>query len=379
MMIPFVKTYLTGNEILNISEAIQSNASGDGHYTKECHAFLEKIITSQKCLLTTSCTSSLEMSAILSEVSSGDEVIMPSYTFVSTANAFISRGARVIFADIRKDTLNINEDIIEDLITEKTKAIIPVHYAGVSCNMDKIKKIAHKYNLLVIEDAAQGILSKYRNMPLGSIGDLGCFSFHATKNIVAGEGGALTINNIKFAERAEIIREKGTNRNQFLRGQVDKYTWVDVGSSFLPNELTAAFLIAQLKASRFITDERILIWNYYHKNFEDLEHAGLVRRPIIPEECTHNAHLYYLILKDSFIRDKFIFEMKKRDIQCTFHYIPLHSSPFYKNLYPKDNEHKFKVTNDLSSRIVRLPLWVGLKKFQDEIIENVRDVIKLLN
>ena len=378
-MIPFVKTYLTGNEILNISKAIQSNASGDGPYTKECHAFLEKIIISKKCLLTTSCTSSLEMSAILSEVSIGDEVIMPSYTFVSTANAFISRGARVIFADIRKDTLNINEDIIEDLISEKTKAIIPVHYAGVSCNMDKIKKIAHKYNLLVIEDAAQGILSKYRNMPLGSIGDLGCFSFHATKNIVAGEGGALTINNIKFAERAEIIREKGTNRNQFLRGQVDKYTWVDVGSSFLPNELTAAFLIAQLKASRFITDERILIWNYYHNNFEDLENAGLVRRPIIPEDCTHNAHLYYLILKDTFIRDKFIFEMKRRDIECTFHYIPLHSSPFYKNLYPEDNENKFEVTNDLSSRIVRLPLWVGLKKFQDKIIENVRDVIKLLN
>ncbi len=378
-MIPFVKTYLTGDEILNISEAIQSNASGDGPYTKKCHAFLEKIITSKKCLLTTSCTSSLEMSAILSEVSSDDEVIMPSYTFVSTANAFISRGAKVVFADIREDTLNINENLIEELISEKTKAIIPVHYAGVSCNMDEIKKIADKYNLLVIEDAAQGILSKYQNKPLGSLGDLGCFSFHATKNIVSGEGGAITINNIKFAERAEIIREKGTNRSLYLRGQVDKYTWVDVGSSFLPNELTAAFLIAQLKASKYITDERLLIWNYYHINFEDLENEGLVRRPIIPKDCTHNAHLYYLILKDSNIRDKFIFEMKRRDIQCTFHYVPLHSSPFYKSQYCIEDENKFTVTNDLSSRIVRLPLWVGINKFQDKIIENVIDVIKLLN
>ena len=319
------------------------------------------------------------MSAILSGVSSGDEIIMPSYTFVSTANSFISRGAKVVFADIRSDTLNINEDLIEGLITKKTKAIVPVHYAGVSCNMSKINSLAEKYNLLVIEDAAQGILSQYCNKSLGSIGDLGCFSFHSTKNIVSGEGGAIMINNSQLVERAEIIREKGTNRNQFLKGQIDKYTWVDIGSSFLPNELTAAFLLAQLKASRVITEKRLLLWNHYHRNFKGLENLGLVRRPIIPKDCKHNAHIYYLILRDAKTRDQFIFEMKKRNIQCTFHYVPLHSSPFYKRTYPLVKDDDFKVTNDLSSRIVRLPLWVGLEKFQDRIIEETIKVVKLLH
>ncbi|MCS5706443.1 dTDP-4-amino-4,6-dideoxygalactose transaminase [Synechococcus sp. FGCU-3] len=359
-MIPFNKPYLTGRELHYIAEAhSRSQLAGDGYFTKKCNAWLEEKTGCHKALLTHSCTAALEMAAILADIQPGDEVIMPSYTFVSTANAFVLRGGVPVFVDIREDTLNINESLIEAAITPRTKAIVPVHYAGVGCEMDTIMVIARKHNLLVIEDAAQGVMASYKGRPLGSIGDLGCYSFHETKNIIAGEGGALLVNNPAFAERAEIIREKGTNRSQFFRGQVDKYTWVDIGSSYLPGELIAAFLWAQMEEAEAITAKRLEIWNNYHEAFQELEEAGRLRRPVIPADCDHNAHMYYLLLADTDERSGFISGMNMKDINCVFHYVPLHSAlcaqPFGK---PMPSE--LPLTTDFSSRLVRLPLWIGL-------------------
>jgi len=358
-MIPFNRPYLTGKELQYIAEAHAcGQLAGDGEFTKKCNGWLEKRTGCHKALLTHSCTAALEMAAILADIRPGDEVIMPSYTFVSTANAFVLRGGVPVFVDIREDTLNIDEHLIEEAVTPRTKAIVAVHYAGVSCEMDTIMAIARKNELIVIEDAAQGVMSTYKGQALGAIGDLGCYSFHETKNIIAGEGGALLVNNPTFAERAEIIREKGTNRSQFFRGQVDKYTWCDVGSSYLPGELIAAFLWAQMEEAEAITAKRLEIWNQYHEAFLKLESSGRIRRPIIPNECQHNAHMYYLLLKDADDRTRFISAMKEKNIDCVFHYVPLHSSGFAKETITSLST--LQRTSNLSERLVRLPLWLDL-------------------
>jgi dTDP-4-amino-4,6-dideoxygalactose transaminase len=363
MNIPFNKPYMTGKELSYIKEAHANGAlAGDGPFTKKCHQWLRKKTGCVKALLTHSCTAALEMAAILADIKPGDEVIMPSYTFVSTANAFVLRGGIPVFVDIRIDTLNIDESKIEAAITAKTKAIVPVHYAGVACEMDIIMEIARRHNLLVIEDAAQGVMSKYKGRPLGSIGDLGCYSFHETKNVISGEGGALLVNNAELAQRAEQIREKGTNRSQFFRGQADKYTWVDIGSSYLPGEIVAAFLWAQLEEAESITFERLKIWNTYHQAFELMEKDGIIRRPFIPINCQHNAHMYYLILKSLEERSLFIDHMKSKGINCVFHYVPLHSSPF--GIVNAKKRGQMIKTEEISERLVRLPLWVGLGKIK---------------
>jgi dTDP-4-amino-4,6-dideoxygalactose transaminase len=344
--------------------------AGDGPFTKKCSEYLEETTGSNKALLTHSCTAALEMSAHLMDLNPGDEVIMPSYTFVSTANAFALRGAIPVFIDIREDTLNIDEKLVEQAITPKTKAIVVVHYAGVGCEMDPILDIAQRHNLFVVEDAAQGILASYKGKPLGSMGDFGCLSFHETKNIHCGEGGALLINNEKYVERAEIIREKGTNRSKFFRGQVDKYRWVDIGSSYLPGELTAAFLSAQLEEAQSITKNRLKVWEKYHEVFEDLKARGKVRRPIIPKECQHNGHIYYLILDSKYDRDKILKKLRDSCIYAVFHYQPLHSSPAGK----KYGRHSspLPVTDAISERIIRLPMWIGFDEHEkvNETLKN---------
>ena len=360
MTIPFNKPYMTGKELWYISQAHASgHLAGDGQFTKKCSSWLEQRIGCRKALLTHSCTAALEMAAILADVQPGDEVIMPSYTFVSTANAFVLRGATPVFVDIREDTLNIDETKIEAAITPKTKVIMPVHYAGVSCEMDTIMDIAQRHKLLVIEDAAQGIMSTYKGRPLGSIGHLAALSFHETKNIISGEGGALLINDSRFVERAEIIREKGTNRSQFFRGQVDKYTWVDIGSSYLPGEIVAAFLWAQMEEADSINQRRLDIWANYHQELESLEKTGKVRRPVVPRDCVHNAHMYYLLLPSLALRSKFIDQLRSRDIQTVFHYIPLHSSPLGLNIGRAIGG--MKQTSIVGDQLVRLPLWLGLE------------------
>jgi dTDP-4-amino-4,6-dideoxygalactose transaminase len=374
--IPFNKPYLCGKELENIRQAhLNGQLAGDGKFTKECEALLEQLIGCKKALLTHSCTGALEMAAILANIGPGDEVIMPSYTFVSTANPFVLRGAIPVFVDIRSDTLNINEDLIESVITKKTRAIVPVHYAGVGCEMDSIMQIANQHNLVVIEDAAQGIGATYKSRPLGSIGHIGAMSFHETKNVMSGEGGALLVNDPQYIERAEIIREKGTNRNLFFRNQVDKYTWVDCGSSYLPGEIIGAFLSAQLKELEQINSKRLLIWKRYHEAFKGLEESGRVKRPMISEFCGHNAHMYYLILKNSDDRDKFINAMKERGISAVFHYVPLHTSPY--GLRISKSFGKMINTEDLSERLVRLPLWIGIDKDQEYVIETALDILKL--
>jgi dTDP-4-amino-4,6-dideoxygalactose transaminase len=366
---------MTGNELAHIEQAhINGMLSGDGPFTKRCHQWLEQKTGTHKALLTHSCTAALEMAAILAELQPGDEVIMPSYTFVSTANAFVLRGAVPVFVDIRSDTLNIDEALIEAAITPKTRAIVPVHYAGVACEMDVIMEIAKRHGLLVIEDAAQGVMSTYKGRPLGSIGDMGCYSFHETKNVISGEGGALLVNNDKFADRAEMIREKGTNRSLFFRGQVDKYTWVDQGSSYLPGEIIAAFLYAQLEAADNITDKRMVIWNKYHAAFADLEADGLLKRPVVPDSCLHNAHMYYLLLPSLVKRTLFIERLKDHDIHSVFHYIPLHSAPA--GLKFSRFHGSMSNTNELSDRLVRLPLWVGIDEHFDRVILSIKEVIK---
>ncbi|MDB3923287.1 dTDP-4-amino-4,6-dideoxygalactose transaminase [Luminiphilus sp.] len=373
-MIPFNKPFMTGKELGYIAEAHQNNVlAGDGPLTQRCHAWLEQTTGCSKALLTHSCTAALEMAAILADIQPGDEVIMPSYTFVSTANAFVLRGGVPVFVDIRQDTLNIDEMLIEAAITTRTKAIVPVHYAGVACEMDTIMAIAERHHLLVIEDAAQGVQAKYRGQPLGSIGHLGCYSFHETKNIISGEGGALLINDPTLADRAEIIREKGTNRSKFFRGQVDKYTWVDQGSSYLPGELVAAFLWAQMEQADSITARRLSVWERYHAAFEPLEQGGRVRRPMIPDSSTYNAHMYYLLLRDIDDRTEFIETMKSQGVNCVFHYVPLHNSPFGQKVARMHGD--LPVTEDLAARLARLPLWVGLEEEQEQVVDLSLDVL----
>jgi dTDP-4-amino-4,6-dideoxygalactose transaminase len=373
MYIPFNKPYLSGKELVYINEAhLKGQLAGDGIFTKRCQNWLELQTGSFKALLTHSCTASLEMAAILADIKAGDEVIMPSYTFVSTANAFVLRGAIPVFVDIREDTLNINEKKIEEAITPRTKAIVTVHYAGVACEMDVIMGIASRNNLLVIEDAAQGIMATFRDKQLGSIGHLGCYSFHETKNIISGEGGALLVNEKMMSSRAEIIREKGTNRSQFFRGQIDKYTWVDLGSSYLPGEIIAAFLWAQMEDAENISCMRHELWNQYHFAFDEFEIAGRIRRPIIPEYCHHNAHMYYILLRDLDDRTTFIENMQRLGINCVFHYVPLHQSYFGKKVTRINGT--LSVTENLSERLVRLPLWIGLET--NEIIEAVISYLK---
>ena len=374
MNIPFNKPYMTGKELWYVAQAhAAGHLAGDGKFTRQCSEWLEKRTGSKKALLTHSCTAGLEMAAMLSRVQPGDEVIMPSFTFVSTANAFVLRGAKPVFVDVRRDTLNIDETLIRDAITPKTKAIVPVHYAGVGCEMDEIMAIAAEHDLLVVEDAAQALMSKYRARPLGAIGHLGTLSFHETKNVISGEGGALLVNDAAFAPRAEIMREKGTNRSQFFRGQVDKYTWVDFGSSYLPGELIAAFLWAQMEEADPITARRLAIWNRYHEAFAAAERAGKLRRPIVPAHCEHNAHMYYLLLPNLDARTRFIEKMKAAGILSVFHYVPLHSSPAGVQYGRADGP--LPVTDDVSDRLVRLPLWLGLEEHQDRVIETALDAL----
>ena len=370
MNIPFNKPYMTGKELWNIAQAhANGHLAGDGNFTKHCSRWLEARTGAGRALLTHSCTAALEMAALLADIEPGDEVIMPSYTFVSTANAFVLRGAVPVFVDIRPDTLNIDETLIEAAITPRTKAIVPVHYAGVGCEMDAIMAIANKHNLLVIEDAAQAVMAHYKGRPLGAIGHMGALSFHETKNIISGEGGALLVNSPHYAERAEVIREKGTNRSQFFRGQVDKYTWVDIGSSYLPGEIIAAFLAAQMEEADSITRQRLAIWNTYNQWLAEAEKAGKLRRPVVPAHCAHNAHMYYILLPDLEHRSAFIDKLRKVGINSVFHYIPLHSAPAGQHLGRSHGE--LHVTNDISERLVRLPLWVGLEEHQTEVIQHV--------
>lgn len=367
-VIGFNKPYLTGKELHYIAEAhARGQLAGDGEFTRRCSIWLEQKTGCAKALLTHSCTAALEMAAILADIQPGDEIIMSSYTFVSTANAFVLRGGVPVFVDIRPDTLNIDESLIEAAITPRTKAIVPVHYAGVACEMDTIMELAVRYGLMVIEDAAQGVMAEYKGRSLGSIGHLGCYSFHETKNIISGEGGALLINDPTLAERAEIIREKGTNRSKFFRGQVDKYTWVDLGSSYLPGEIIAAFLWAQMEEAVSITIRRRDIWSSYHAAFAKLESVGRLRRAVVPVACEHNAHMYYLLLRDLEDRTDFIGQMRARGVNCVFHYVPLHSAPC--GLEKSRMFGKLLVTEDLAARLVRLPLWVGLESKLDEVIQ----------
>ena len=373
-MIGFNKPYMTGKELTYIGLSYSSRQmAGDGRFTSQCHAWLEQSTGCHKALLTHSCTAALEMAAILADLQPGDEVIMPSYTFVSTANAFVLRGAVPVFVDIRADTLNIDERLIEAAITPRTRAIVPVHYGGIGCQMDVIMSIAERHGLLVIEDAAQGIMSTQAGQPLGAIGDLGTLSFHETKNIISGEGGALLINKPKLAERAEIIREKGTNRSQFSCGRVDKYTWVDIGSSYLPGEITAAFLWAQMESAKAITAKRLDLWERYHEAFEGLEDDGRLRRPVVPEGCGQNAHMYYLLLRDLADRNAFIEAMKIEHIQCVFHYVPLHSSPYGQRVGRVPNS--LQITTELADRLVRLPLWLGLEQQQGRVINTALRIL----
>ena len=368
-MIPFNKPHMTGRELWLIAQAhANGHLSGDGQFTKRCHAWLEQATGADKALLTHSCTAALEMAALLLDLQPGDEVIMPSFTFVSTANAFVLRRAVPVFVDIRPDTLNLDENLIEAAITPRTKAICVVHYAGVACEMDAIMAIAAKHGLKVVEDAAQGIMSSYKGRALGAIGDLGAFSFHETKNIISGEGGALLCREPAFAERAEIIREKGTNRSRFFRGQVDKYTWVDVGSSFLPGEITAAFLSAQMDEAEAITRRRLDLWDRYHAWAAPHEAAGRLRRPVVPDDCTHNAHMYYLLLPDLGFRTRFIAALRARDVQATFHYIPLHSSPAGQDV--GRTPAAMPVTERVSDCLVRMPLWLGLEDHMQHVLES---------
>jgi dTDP-4-amino-4,6-dideoxygalactose transaminase len=367
-MITFNKPYLTGKETDYIKDAVSNlKISGDGVYTKKCHKYFEETFKFKKVLLTTSCTDALEMAAILLDIKEGDEVIAPSYTFVSTVNAFILRGAKIVFTDSCKENPNMDVDSIEALITPKTKVILPVHYAGVACDMDKIMQIAEKHNLFVVEDAAQAIDSYYKGKPLGSIGHLSAFSFHETKNIISGEGGMLVINEERFLHRAEIIREKGTNRSSFFRGEVDKYGWVDIGSSFLPSDIIAAFLFAQLENLMAIQDRRKEIWNLYDKHLKVLNEKE-IRTPFVPDYASNNAHMYYLVCRSFEERTKLIAHLKENNVHAVFHYLSLHSSPFYKD---KHDGRKLPDTDQYSDCLIRLPLYFELTNQQVELISDL--------
>lgn len=365
--IPFNRPYMTGKELHNIAQAhFNEMLAGDGPFTQKCHQWLHTKTGTQKALLTHSCTAALELAAILIDTRPGDEIIMPSFTFVSTANAFVLRGGIPVFIDIRGDTLNLDEHLIEAAITPRTKAIVPVHYAGVGCEMDTILEIARRHRLSVVEDAAQGVMSAYKGRPLGSIGDLGAYSFHETKNVISGEGGALLVNNQGMTQRAEIIREKGTDRSRFFRGEIDKYTWQEAGSSFLPGELIAAFLWAQLEEAETITTRRMTCWNRYHELLAPLEETGVLRRPIIPAHCRHNAHMYYILLAPEINREKLLNNLKQHNIFPVFHYVPLHSSPAGQR-YGRA-EGALRITDDLANRLLRLPLWIGLSAEQQHLV-----------
>lgn len=370
-MINFNVPPYTGKEMSYIEKAIKSRKiCGDGEFTKKCSKWLEETTGATKVLLTTSCTHATEMAAILTNIKPGDEVIMPSYTFVSTADAFVLRGAKAVFVDIRPDTMNIDETLIEEAITDKTKAIVPVHYAGVSCEMDTIMDIANRHNLYVVEDAAQGVSSTYKGQALGTIGDYGCFSFHETKNYSMGEGGALLIKDPKNVLKAEIIREKGTNRSQFFRGEIDKYTWMEAGSSYLPSELNVAYLWAQFESVNDIYENRMNSWKLYYELLKELAVEGRIELPFVPEECVHNAHMFYIKTKDLEERSRLISYLKKHDISAVFHYIPLHSAPAGKKYGVFYGEDKY--TTCESERLLRLPLYYGIEK---EKIERVVEAI----
>lgn len=358
-MIPFNIPPYVGTEEKYIAEAIASHKiCGDGQFTKKCNAWLEERFGANKALLTTSGSTALDMAALLCELKPGDEVILPSFTFSSTANSFVLAGARLVFVDVRPDTMNIDETKIERAITDKTRVIVPVHYAGVACEMGTIMDIAHRHGLMVVEDAAQGVMSSYKGRPLGTIGDFGCYSFHETKNYSMGEGGALLINNAAFIEKAEILREKGTNRAKFFRGQVDKYTWVDFGDSYLPSELNAAYLWAQLEAADAINADRLNTWNEYDKALRPLAERGLIECPAVPEGCVHNAHMYWIKLRTLSERTAFIDHMRENGVLTVFHYVPLHSAPAGLRFGRFDGEDKY--TSADSDRLVRLPLYYGL-------------------
>ncbi len=376
-MIPFNKPPFTGNEEKYVIEAMHSFAiSGDGYFSKKCQSWFEEKLDCKKALLTPSCTHALEMSAILIDIQPGDEVIMPSYTFVSTANAFVLRGAKIVFVDVRPDTMNIDECLIEAAITHKTKAIVPVHYAGVGCEMDIIMEIANRYKLFVIEDAAQGMMSKYKGRPLGTLGHLATYSFHETKNYTSGgEGGLLVINDERFENRAEIIREKGTNRSQFFRGMVDKYTWVDIGSSYLPGELQAAYLWGGLEKADEINTNRLCTWRHYYDSLYDLEQLGIIELPKVPEECEHNAHMFYIKVKDLDERECLIKHMKHEGILCVFHYVPLHSSQAGK-IFGRFTGADRCTTRE-SDRLLRLPIYYGITN--NEVNKIVRVLIDFFN
>ena len=370
-MINFNVPPFVGKEYDYIKEAIASHKiCGDGIFSKKCHAWLEERFGSKKMLLTTSGSSALDMAALLCDIKPGDEVILPSFTFSSTANSFAIYGAKLVFVDVRPDTMNIDETLIESAITEKTKVIVPVHYAGVACEMDTIMDIARRHNLFVVEDAAQGVMSSYKGRPLGTIGDVGCYSFHETKNYSMGEGGAVSVNNPDMIERAEILREKGTNRAKFFRGQVDKYNWVDIGDSFLPSELNAAYLYAQLEMADEINNDRLRSWNEYNKAFKPLEEKGLVTLPVIPDSCVHNAHMYYLKCRSLEERTEFISFLKERGVMAVFHYVPLHSAPAGLKFGRFHGEDKYTTAD--SDRLVRLPMYYGLS---DEDRNTVIDAV----
>ncbi len=372
-MIPFNIPPYTGDEDQYIKKAIDNHKiCGDGEFTKKCNEWIEEKTGTPKALLTTSCTHALELAAILLDIQPGDEVIMPSYTFVSTADAFVLRGAKIVFVDIRPDTMNIDEQLIEKAVTKKTKAIVPVHYAGVSCEMDKIMEIAHKYDLAVVEDAAQGVMSFYKGKALGTIGDFGCYSFHETKNYSMGEGGALLIQRKDKIEDAEIVREKGTNRSKFFRGQIDKYTWVNVGSSYLPSDINAAYLYAQLKKANEINEGRLASWKFYYEAFGELKRKGRIDLPVVPSECTHNAHMFYIKAKDLEERTALIAFLKEREILSVFHYIPLHSAPAGKKFGRFSGEDRY--TTKESERIIRLPMYYRLTdEDKEKVISAVYD------
>ncbi|MGY8814483.1 MAG: dTDP-4-amino-4,6-dideoxygalactose transaminase [Gammaproteobacteria bacterium] len=374
-VIPFNKPKCIGNEMQYINQVISSGRiSGGGEFTGRCEEWLENYTETQRVLLTNSCTAALELSALLLDIATGDEIIMPSFTFVSTANPFVLRGATPVFVDIREDTLNIDETLITSAISEKTRAIVPVHYAGIACEMNSIMEISEKNNLPIVEDAAQCLGSSYSGKMLGSIGSLGAYSFHDTKNIMAGEGGALMIKDESLVEQAEMIWEKGTNRKKFLKEEVDKYTWQTAGSSFLPSELTAAVLMAQLEKVDAITKDRVLSWNRYHELLFSFQEEGSLKRPVVPDECRHNGHLYYILLDKTINRKVLIEFMRKHNVHVTFHYIPLHSSPAG-NHYGRQGSD-MRITDDVSGRIVRLPIWSGISESEQcFVVDTLKDAI----
>ncbi|HPV29455.1 MAG TPA: dTDP-4-amino-4,6-dideoxygalactose transaminase [Deltaproteobacteria bacterium] len=375
--LPFNKPFIAGKELFYIAQAVlKLHLSGDGPHTKGCHEWLQNKLRCQRALLTHSCTASLEMAGILCDIKDGDEVIMPSFTFVSTANAFVLRGGVPVFVDIREDTLNVNERLIEDAITSRTKAIVPVHYAGVPCEMDTIMNMADKYNLFIIEDAAQALLSSYKGRYLGTIGHLGCLSFHETKNIISGEGGALLVNDNRFTGRSEIIREKGTNRSKFFRGEIDKYTWVDIGSSYLPSELVGAFLLAQLEQAEKIIAARCEIYAQYFNLLHPLQERGIIRLPYLDSECVNNGHIFYIITADIEERTRLIKHLEKGGINAVFHYVPLHSSPAGLKYCRTNGE--MVVTDAISDRLLRLPMYFGMtNKDVERVVSTISDFYRI--